>query len=134
MTPPPTLEPQRPLPGRRPPKAPAAGAGTGAATGAGAAAGTVAGGPAGTGLGAVAGLLVGLLAKPVIKGVIVVVFFLVMVFSSIPSMFFEEPVDMADNTGPETVYQQFIAIIRIGGIQLGEELFQLPKPQKRRKP
>ena len=27
-----------------------------------------------------------------------------------------------------------IAIIRIGGIQLGEELFQLPKPQKRRKP
>ena len=28
----------------------------------------------------------------------------------------------------------FIAIIRIGGIQLGEELFQLPKPQKRRKP
>ncbi len=29
---------------------------------------------------------------------------------------------------------QPIAIIRIGGIQLGEELFQLPKPQKRRKP
>ena len=27
-----------------------------------------------------------------------------------------------------------IAIIRIGGIQLGEEIFQLPKPQKRRKP
>ncbi len=27
-----------------------------------------------------------------------------------------------------------IAIIRIGGIQLGEELFQLPKLQKRRKP
>lgn len=90
----------------------AAGAGTGAATGAGAAAGTAAGGPAGTVLGAVAGLLVGLLAKPVIKGVIVVVFFLVMVFSSIPSMFFEEPVDMADNTGPETVYQQFKAYVR----------------------
>ena len=29
---------------------------------------------------------------------------------------------------------RIIAIIRIGGIQLGEELFQLPKPQKRRKP
>ena len=29
---------------------------------------------------------------------------------------------------------EIIAIIRIGGIQLGEELFQLPKPQKRRKP
>ena len=30
--------------------------------------------------------------------------------------------------------ERLIAIIRIGGIQLGEELFQLPKPQKRRKP
>ena len=85
----------------------AAGAGTGAATGAGAAAGTAVGGPAGTVLGAVIGLAVGLLAKPVIKAIIVIVVFLMMVFASLPSMFFEQPVDMADNTGPETVYQQF---------------------------
>ena len=90
----------------------AAGAGTGAATGAGAAAGTTAGGPAGTVFGTVAGLLAGLLAKPVIKGVIVIAFFLVMVFSSLPSMFFEEPVDMADNTGPEMVYGQFKDYVR----------------------
>lgn len=90
----------------------AAGAGTSAAAGAGAAAGTAAGGPAGTVLGAVAGLLAGLLAKPVIKGVIVIVVFLVMVFSSIPSMFFEKPVDMADNTGPEMVYRQFKDYVR----------------------
>lgn len=85
----------------------AAGAGTGAAAGAGAAAGTAAGGPAGTVLGAVVGLAVGVLAKPVIRGIIVIVVFLVMVFSSIPSMFFEEPEDMASNAGPQTVYQQF---------------------------
>lgn len=30
-----------------------------------------------------------------------------MIFSSIPSMFFEEPVDTADNTGPQAVYQPF---------------------------
>lgn len=90
----------------------AAGAGTSAAAGAGAAAGTAAGGPAGTVLGAVAGLLAGLLAKPVIKGVIVIVLFLVMVFFSIPSMFSEKPVDMADNTGPEMVYRQFKDYVR----------------------
>lgn len=78
-----------------------------AAAGAGAAAGTAAGGPAGTVLGAVIGLAAGLLVKPVIKGIIVIVVFLVMIFASIPSMFFEEPEDMADNTGPEAVYQQF---------------------------
>ncbi len=39
------------------------------------------------------------------------------------------------STKPETAQRKkLIAIIRIGGIQLGEELFQLPKPQKRRKP
>ena len=90
----------------------AAGAGTGAATGAGAAAGTTAGGPAGTVFGTVAGLLAGLLAKPVIKGVIVIVLFLVMVFFSIPSMFSEKPVDMADNTGPKMVYGQFKDYVR----------------------
>lgn len=84
----------------------AAGAGA-AASGAGAAAGTAAGGPAGTVLGAVIGLAVSLLAKLVIKGIIVAVLFLLMVFSSIPSMFFEQPVDTADNSGPQAVYQQF---------------------------
>lgn len=48
---------------------------------------------------ALAGLAVAVLAKPVIKGIILVVVFLMMIFSSIPSMFFEEPVDTADNTG-----------------------------------
>ena len=48
-----------------------------------------------------------MLAKPVIKGIILVVVFLMMIFSSIPSMFFEEPVDTADNTGPQAVYQPF---------------------------
>lgn len=48
-----------------------------------------------------------MLAKPVIKGIILVVVFLMMIFFSIPSMFFEEPVDTADNTGPQAVYQPF---------------------------
>jgi hypothetical protein len=39
-----------------------------------------------------------------------------------------------ETAGLPTGSGTFIAIIRIGGIQLGEELFQLPKPQKRRKP
>ena len=85
----------------------AAGAGAAGAAGAGAAAGTAAGGPAGTVLGAVIGLGVGLLVKPLVKGLIVIVVFLVAIFSSIPSMFFEKPVDMADNSGPEAVYQEF---------------------------
>ena len=77
------------------------------AAGAGAAAGTAAGGPAGTVLGAAAGLAADLAVKPAIKGAIVLALFLVMVFSSVPSMFFEKPVDMADNTGPQAVYQKF---------------------------
>jgi len=84
-----------------------AGAGAGASAGAGAAAGTAAAPGAGTAIGAVAGLAVSILAKPLAKGVIVIVFFLALIFSSLPSMLFEEPVDVADNTGPETVYQQF---------------------------
>jgi murein DD-endopeptidase MepM/ murein hydrolase activator NlpD len=78
-----------------------------AAAGAGAAAGTAAGGPAGTVLGAAAGFAAKLAVSPVVKGAIVLVLFLVMVFSSIPSMFFENPMDMADNTGPQAVYQKF---------------------------
>lgn len=62
---------------------------------------------AGTVLGAAAGLAADLAVKPAIKGAIVLALFLVMVFSSIPSMFFEKPVDMADNTGPQAVYQKF---------------------------
>jgi len=85
----------------------AAGAASGVAAGTGAAAGTAVGGSAGTVLGAVIGLAVGLVAKPAVKGVIVIAAFLMMVFSSLPSMFFEQPADMADNTGPETVYRQF---------------------------
>ena len=85
----------------------AAGASASGAAGAGAAAGTAAGGPAGTVLGAVIGLGIGILAKPLVKGAIVIIVFLVAVFSSIPSMFFEEPVDMADSSGPQAVYQQF---------------------------
>lgn len=78
-----------------------------AATGAGAAAGTAVGGPAGTVLGTAAGLAAELAVSPVVKGAIVLTLFLVMVFSSTPSMFFEKPVDMADNTGPQAVYQKF---------------------------
>lgn len=85
----------------------AAGASTGAVTGAGAAAGTAVGGPAGTVLGAVVGLAAGLLAKPIAKGLIVIIVFLAMIFASVPSMFFEKPVDTADNTGPQLIYQQF---------------------------
>lgn len=77
------------------------------AAGAGVAAGTAAGGPAGTVLGTAAGLAAELVVSPVVKGAIVLALFLVMVFSSIPSMFFEKPVDMADNTGPQAVYQKF---------------------------
>lgn len=77
------------------------------AAGAGAAAGTAAGGPAGTVLGTAAGFAAELAVSPVVKGAIVLVLFLVMVFSSIPSMLFEKPVDMADNTGPQAVYQGF---------------------------
>ena len=73
----------------------------------GAAAGTAAGGPAGTVLGTAAGLAAKLAVSPVVKGAIVLVLFLVMVFSSIPSMFFEQPVDIANNTGPQAVYQKF---------------------------
>ena len=85
----------------------AAGAGGSAAAGAGAAAGTAAGGPAGTVLGAVIGLAAGIFAKPLIKGIIVIVVFLFMAFSSLPSMLFEQPVDTADNAGPMAIYQQF---------------------------
>lgn len=85
----------------------AAGAGGSAAAGAGAAAGTAAGGPAGTVLGAVIGLAAGIFAKPLMKGIIVIVVFLFMAFSSLPSMLFEQPVDTADNAGPMAVYQQF---------------------------
>ena len=77
------------------------------ATGAGAAAGTAAGGPAGTVLGAAAVLAADLAVKPAIKGAIVLALFLVMVFSSVPSMLFEKPMDIADNTGPQAVYQKF---------------------------
>ena len=73
----------------------------------GAAAGTAAGGPAGTVLGTAAGLAAKLAVSPVVKGAIVLVLFLVMIFSSIPSMFFEQPVDIANNTGPQAVYQKF---------------------------
>lgn len=84
-----------------------AAASAGGAAGAGAAAGTAAGGPAGTVLGAAAGLAANLAVRPVVKGTIVLALFLVMVFSSIPSMFFEKPVDMADSAGPQAVYQKF---------------------------
>ncbi len=77
------------------------------ATGAGAAAGTAAGGPAGTVLGAAAVLAADFAVKPAIKGAIVLALFLVMVFSSVPSMLFEKPMDIADNTGPQAVYQKF---------------------------
>lgn len=72
-----------------------------------AAAGAAAGGPAGTVLGAAAGLAEGVAGKPILKALLVILLFLVMVFSSVPSMFFEHPVDVADNTGPQAVYQQF---------------------------
>ena len=62
---------------------------------------------AGTVLGAAAGLAADLAVKPAIKGAIVLALFLVMVFSSIPSMLFEKPVDMADSAGPQAVYQKF---------------------------
>lgn len=84
-----------------------AAASAGMATGAGAAVGTAAGGPAGTVLGAAAGLAADLAVKPAIKGAIVLALFLVMVFSSVPSMLFEKPMDIADNTGPQAVYQKF---------------------------
>ena len=84
-----------------------AAASAGGAAMAGAAAGTAAGGPAGTVLGTAAGLAAKLAVSPVVKGTIVLVLFLVMVFSSIPSMFFEQPVDIANNTGPQAVYQKF---------------------------
>lgn len=86
----------------------AASAFAGAAAKAAASASTAAGaGAAGTVLGTAAGLAAELAVKPVVKGAIVLALFLVMVFSSIPSMFFEKPVDMADNTGPQAVYQKF---------------------------
>ena len=84
-----------------------AAASAGGAAGAGAAAGTAAGGPAGTVLGAAAGFAANLAISPVVKGTIILALFLVMVFSSIPSMFFEKPVDMADSAGPQAVYQKF---------------------------
>ena len=84
-----------------------AAASAGGAAGAGAAVGTAAGGPAGTVLGTAAGLAAKLAVSPVVKGAIVLVLFLVMIFSSIPSMFFEQPVDIANNTGPQAVYQKF---------------------------
>ena len=84
-----------------------AAASAGMATGAGAAVGTAAGGPAGTVLGAAAGLAADLAVKPAIKGAIVLALFLVMVFSSVPSMLFEKPIDITDNTGPQAVYQKF---------------------------
>ena len=77
------------------------------AAGAGAAAGTAAGGPAGTVLGAAAGLAAELAVSLVVKGVIVLALFLVMVFSSVPSMLFEKPIDIVDNAGPQAVYQKF---------------------------
>jgi hypothetical protein len=83
----------------------AAGTSAAAATGTGAAVGTAAG-PGGTVLGTVIGLAVSLFAKPLIKGSLVIILFLVMVFSSLPSMLFEQTTDMADNTGPASVYQQ----------------------------
>ena len=83
-----------------------AGAGASASAGAGAALGT-AGGPGGTVMGAVIGLAIGLFAKPVIKGLIVIIAILMMIFSSLPSMFFENPRDIADNTGPLEVYREF---------------------------
>jgi len=82
------------------------GAGAGASSGAAAAAGSAAG-PHGTAIGAVVGLTTSLFAKPVIKGIIVIVVILAMIFRSLPSMFFENPVDVADNTGPIEVYAQF---------------------------
>lgn len=81
-----------------------AAASAGGAAMVGAAAGTAAGGPAGTVLGTAAGLAAKLAVSPVVKGTIVLALFLVMVFSSIPSMFFEQPVDIANNTGPQAVY------------------------------
>jgi len=78
----------------------------GSGAGAGAAAGSAAG-PHGTVMGAAVGLAVSLFAKPVVKGAIVLILFVVMVFSSLPSMFFENPVDVADHTGPEQVYTRF---------------------------
>ena len=84
-----------------------AAASAGGAAMVGAAAGTAAGGPAGTVLGTAAGLAAKLAVSPVVKGAIVLALFLVMVFSSIPSMLFEKPVDMADSAGPQAVYQKF---------------------------
>lgn len=84
----------------------AAGAGASAAAGTGAAVGTAAG-PGGTAAGAIIGLAAGLVAKPVVKGLIVIFVFLVMIFSSLPSMLFENPKDMAYNAGPQAVYQRY---------------------------
>jgi len=84
----------------------ASGAGAAASAGSGAAAGSAAG-PGGTVMGAAIGFTGSLFAKPVIKGLIVIILVVVMIFSSLPSMFFENPVDVADNTGPEEVYAQF---------------------------
>ena len=84
----------------------ASGAGASAAAGTGAAVGS-AGGPAGTVMGIVTGLALSLFAKPVIKALIVIIIVLVMIFKSLPSMLFEKPVDVADNTGPTEIYTQF---------------------------
>lgn len=83
-----------------------AGASAGAATGTGAAVGTAAG-PGGTALGAIIGLAVSLFAKPLFKAFILIALGIVMIFKSLPSMFFENTVDVADNGGPLSVYQQY---------------------------
>ena len=83
-----------------------AGAGAGAAAGTGAAAGSAAG-PGGTALGAIIGLSASLFAKPIAKGLLVIALVIVMIFKSLPSMFFENTVDVANNDGPESVYQQY---------------------------
>lgn len=58
-------------------------------------------------MGAIIGLTVGLFAKPIVKALIVILVFLTMIFSSLPSMLFEKPKDMADNAGPQEVYQKY---------------------------
>lgn len=76
-------------------------------TEAGATAGMAAGGPIGTIAGTAVSFTESFFAKPIVKALIVITVFLLMVFSSIPSMLFENPIDMADNAGPQTVYQKF---------------------------
>ena len=82
-------------------------AGAGVASETGAAVGTAAGGPPGTVLGAVVGMATGILIKPVVRVLIIIVVFSMMVFSSLPSMLWQNPIDLADNAGPIAIYREY---------------------------